>query len=455
MATADHSGMTADHSGMTADHSGMAADRGGREPRTMNPGAIVTLLSMCCFVLGCSQQYLLGVPDQVAASCGVGLSEVSALVTSFALCNAIGSPLVVVASGRKSRTIQLCIALAFMVVGLAMMAVSSSYPVLVAARGICGVGYGTFVAQASAVAADVAPEGKSGSYMSRVALGFSAATVLALPIARMLHDVIDWHVAYGVLAVCAVIALVLVYRMLPHGEASDAAGAGGADASGAGAAGAGSGGAGGSDADSDGAGATGSLRDRLSPLSDRRIVLALCVTCLIISSYGTAYTYITPYIEAVMPGLSAAGASAALLAIGLCSLVGTKLCGWLSDAVGVRPTLLGGLTVEAVTLAACGLFPGLGVGALVLLCVWTAAAWMYVPAQNLVLARLAGRNATMALALANSFFQLGYAIGSAVAGACIVPLGVTALPGVAAAFAVAALAAEVVLFRKAPEAAHE
>lgn len=378
---------------------------------------MITLLALSSFVLGCSQQYLLGVPDQIALSCGVDLSQIGLLMTSFALCNAIGSPLVVIACGRKTRTIQLCVALIFMIVGLAMMALSSSYPVLLAARGICGIGYGTFIAVSTAVAADVAPEGKSGAYMSRVALGFSAATVLALPIARALHDVVDWHVAYGVLALCAVVSLLVIYRTFPKEGGGNAA---------------------------------ASLRDRLAPLRDWRITVTLMVTCLIIACYGTAYTYITPYIDAVMPNLSSSGAGAVLLVIGLFSLLGTKISGRLCDTIGVRKTLVITLAVEVVSLGLCGTLVHSGPVIAVLLCVWTTAAWMYTPAQNLALAHMAQPNSSMALALANSFFQLGYAIGSTVAGAGVATIGVTGLPGIASIFALAALLCELFLLAKVP-----
>lgn len=377
---------------------------------------MVFVLSMCCFILGSAQQYLLGMPDQVAASCGVDLASISVLMVTFALCNAIGTPVVVMIMGQRSNKRQLCVALILQAIGLGMMALTSNFTVLIIARCICGVGNGVFVAIAYVVAQDVAPEGKKATYMANVALGFSAATVLALPIARALRDVVDWHVAYGILAVFALFGLLYIARTFPEG-ASSSAGL--------------------------------SFKQRMAPLTDITVLLALVVTLLEMACYSTAYTYITPYVDAVMPGISSGSASIVMFIIGICSLVGTKACGRLGDFLGIKGVMLLGLILETSTLVICGLFPGLGVGIIVLLCIWTAAAWMYEPIQNLIITRLTGKNAGMALALANSFLQLGNALGSGVAGVGVSVASVLVLPFAASILIFAGLLCELVVFKRA------
>ena len=71
---------------------------------------------------------------------------------------------------------------------------------------------------------------------------------------------------------------------------------------------------------------------------------------------------------------------------------------------------------------------------------------MFVPAQNLFLARTAGENAGMAVALSNSFLQLGNGIGGAVSGVAISCAPLLALPLVAMPITLLALGAELASF---------
>lgn len=165
---------------------------------------LVWLLSFGTLALGMTQQYILGVPDQVAASAQVQLSDVSLMMTAFGVVNAIFAPLVIIATGRFTQRTQLIVGLAFAAAGLFLTAFGRSFAVLLVARGVMGVGNGVFVATAYSVAPKLSKPGHEGTAMANVALGFSAANLLAMPLARALRDFIDWHSAYFALGVVAV-----------------------------------------------------------------------------------------------------------------------------------------------------------------------------------------------------------------------------------------------------------
>ena len=177
---------------------------------------LIWLLALCCFVLGCSQQYILGVPDQVAATLGISLGQVSLLMTAFGLINAFLAPVIVMLTARYSARVQLLIGLACMAVGLLMTAVTSIFPLQMVARGIMGMGNGAFVATAYSASQKLAAPGKQASAMANVALGFSAASVLAMPIARALRESVNWQNAYLVIAIFAVAAFLVIAKVFPN-----------------------------------------------------------------------------------------------------------------------------------------------------------------------------------------------------------------------------------------------
>ena len=387
----------------------------------MNEGAsskssngLVWLLAVCCFILGSAQQYLLGVPDQIASDTGVSLSAISLLMTAYALVNALLAPVAIMVTAKWSQRKQLIGGMVLIVAGLALMGLTNNFGLLIFSRGLVGLGNGVFVVTAYALAQSLAAPGKQASAMADVALGFSASSVLAMPIARALRDIISWHSAYLVLAVLGVVGIVAVMRLIPEIKSANA---------------------------------SSSAKDRLAPLANKAVVSALAGSLFVFMAFSVFYTYITPFIDTAMPDLGS-GTSVVLFGLGIMSLIGTKLCGVIADRFSPRTAIEFCLVSIALMLAATFALEGAGYGVIPPLLLWMGAAWMFVPVQNVVLTDLAGEGSAMALSLSNSFMQMGNALGAPIAGAVIAVAPVMVLPLVAVPFILAAFGFEEFAFRK-------
>lgn len=380
----------------------------------MNPSRIVWLLAACCFTMSCSQQFILGIPSAIAASAGIALSEVGQLMTVFGLANAIGAPLILILTARRSQRSQLVVGLALLGAGMLLMGSTSDYAALLTARVIMGAGNGTFTATATAMAARIAEPGHAGRALSNVSLGFSLSQVLAMPLARTLSPYVDWHVFYLVLAAISLAAAVVLTRVIPGGIAADAQ--------------------------------TG-IRERLAPLAHPVVALALGAMFAVNLGFSSFYTYITPFLESVF-GASGHAVSTVLLVAGCMSVVGSKGSGWVSDRFGCTTTIPIALVMQVVTLAGIGLFYGSPAFTAVAMCLWVIFDWSFIPAQNLLLSRICGSSASMVIALGSSALQLGSAAGPAVGGTIILkePLGV--LPFVACGCIACALLLEAIVLRR-------
>uniref|UniRef100_UPI00248DC9E8 MFS transporter n=1 Tax=Senegalimassilia anaerobia TaxID=1473216 RepID=UPI00248DC9E8 len=161
-------------------------------PSRARGNLMILVLALSCFVFGCAYQYILGVPDQVAQIAGIDLSQVSLMMGVYGVCNAIGTPLLVMALTSRGPKTLLLVSLALMAVGMAICAATPIYPVILTGRAVMGVGNGTFAATAYIAASRIAGPSRAASAMSNVALGFSASFVFALPAARMLRNIITW-----------------------------------------------------------------------------------------------------------------------------------------------------------------------------------------------------------------------------------------------------------------------
>lgn len=375
---------------------------------------VVWLLAACCFALGCSQQFILGIPNQIADSLGVSLADVGQLMTVFGFANALGTPVLLAATGRWSQRRQLLAGLVLMGVGMAVMALSSSYGVIVGTRVIMGMGNGMFVATAMSLATTLARPGHEASALANISVGFSLSQVLAMPLARALAPYVDWHLFYGALAVVALGALLAIARLIPDGAA---------------------------------AGAGLGLRERMAPLGNPRIAAALFVVFSVSVGYSAFYTYISPFLEGVF-GAEGHAVSTVLLVSGLMTMVGSKGSGWLADRFGCRVAIGTCLTLQVVLLSAIGLGQQVPAVVAVGICGWAIADWGFIPAQNLLLTQLAGTSAPMAIALSSSFLQLGNATGAAVSSGIIGAAPVSVLPLVAAGTIAASCLVEAWVLRK-------
>ena len=241
-------------------------------PSRARGNLMILVLALSCFVFGCAYQYILGVPDQVAQIAGIDLSQVSLMMGVYGVCNAIGTPLLVMVLTSRGPKTLLLVSLALMAAGMAICAATPIYPVILTGRAVMGVGNGTFAATAYIAASRIAGPSRAASAMSNVALGFSASFVFALPAARMLRNVITWQQAYWVLVVAAciafaVIALVVRVPEAPHSPAEQ------------------------------GRRSTDALRVFRNPC----VVLPLICTVLMFVGYASMNTYITPFMESVLP----------------------------------------------------------------------------------------------------------------------------------------------------------
>ncbi|WP_294416877.1 MFS transporter [uncultured Senegalimassilia sp.] len=386
-------------------------------PSRARGNLMILVLALSCFVFGCAYQYILGVPDQVAQIAGIDLSQVSLMMGVYGVCNAIGTPLLVMVLTSRGPKTLLLVSLALMAVGMAICAATPIYPVILTGRAVMGVGNGTFAATAYIAASRIAGPSHAASAMSNVALGFSASFVFALPAARMLRNVITWQQAYWalVVAACVAFAVIALVVRVPDAPSSSSAGQGRRNA------------------------------DALRVFRNPCVVLPLICTVLMFVGYASMNTYITPFMESVLP--QPEWVSGSLFAFGLMSMIGSKASGWAADRFGSASAVIGCVALQAVTLVVLGLVTGSWPAALAAACMWTGISWGFLPAQNSFIMLNAGDEAAFAVSLSNSSLQLGSALGSFAAGVFITCMPLLAMPFVSAAFTACAVAAEIAALR--------
>jgi predicted MFS family arabinose efflux permease len=152
-----------------------------------------------------------------AMSESLGLSEAVAgqTVTVYALATAFTAIPLNAALKNRDRRLVLVSALVIFALANAVVALVSSFPVILAARFVAGVGAGLIWSNIGGYAARIVPPGLQGKAIAIALAGTPVALSLGLPLGTFLGDATGWQSTFGVAAAVSVALIVWVLVSLP------------------------------------------------------------------------------------------------------------------------------------------------------------------------------------------------------------------------------------------------
>jgi len=369
----------------------IAVEPGGK----INPRIILLALGM--FALGTDAFVIAGVLPVIAHDTHVTEGMAGQLVTAFALTYGLGSPILAGLASRWSPNRVLVGALGLFCLSNIASALAPTFPLLLLTRILTGCFAATYAPLAYSTGVSLAPAAKRGQALALVAIGLTVATALGSPLGTWVGEHFSWRMSFVLIAGLAGVAfLALLFVGLPKAATPPRL----------------------------------SLRARLAPVTQPRLVLALLPALLWYLGYYVVYTYIAPFLQ---QNLKIVDISGLLIAFGLGVVIGSWSGGKLADRFGSRRPLLisvgGVMILEAIlSLTTHTLF-----GSLVMLFVFgLVGAIIFIPQQYRLLS-LAPEHANVILALNNSTFYLGVAGGAALGAVALRSIAVTQLGWVGAA----------------------
>ncbi|MEV6977152.1 MFS transporter [Kitasatospora sp. NPDC093806] len=363
------------------------------------------LLALGTFAVGTDSMVTAGILGPVADDLGVSVTAAGQLVTVFALGYALLAPPLAALTARWPRRWLLLTALTVFGAANALSALAPSYGLLLATRVLAAAGAALYTPTANAVATTlVAPE-RRGRALATVLGGMTVATALGVPLGTWVGRS-DWRLTMWLVTVLSVVALAglaLLLRELPTPTA------------------------------------TPGLRDRLTPLRDRRVLGAASTTLVFFLAFQSVYIYLATAVAPATGG-HADRLSLILLVTGLASVAGSWLGGRLVDRVGVRRVLLVAAAVAAVAFTTLPWAGRSMPGALAYAVVTPLAGWAVSVALPHRLASIDPANAQLLISLNSSALYLGMAAGGAAGSTAIALLGERWFPLAATVLALAAAA---------------
>ncbi|MFC4619563.1 MFS transporter [Camelliibacillus cellulosilyticus] len=341
----------------------------------------IYILAIISFLVGTSEYIISGILDNIAHTLGVTLASAGQLITIFSLVYAIFTPILIALTARMDRRKLIIYSLGLFVIGNILAFALPGYGWFVVARVIMALGAGMVVVTALTIAAKIAPIGKQGSAIATVVMGFTASLIIGVPLGRITAEAFGWKAVFGGIALLGLIAMLILSFTLPKTEGDKPI----------------------------------PLSKQFSLFRKRKVVIGLSITFFWLGGYSVAYTYLSPYLLNIS-GISEQWLSGVLLLFGLASLVGSKFGGYSTDRWGVPFTLVGGMTLHIITLILLSLVTHSMISVVVILILWSFAAWSTGPTQQYHLATIEPEVSGILLGINQSMMQLAMAVGAGVGG---------------------------------------
>lgn len=366
----------------------------------------LALMAAGQFLVGTNAFVIAGLMPAIAAGLGTSQTAVAYSVTLYSLVIAVVSPVASIVLVRVSRTVLMSSGLALLATGTLIAAWATTVVGFDAGRTVAALGGALFMPTATAAGPSIVARGKAATAIAIVMVGFSLAVAVGSPVGSAVGTAFGWRMPFvfiglGGFVVAAVLALVV--RRVPIPPAVPFA-------------------------------------QRVAPLRDRRVVIGLLTTTLLILGFNTVYLRVASVADGVTGG-DGGMLAALLLVLGVFGVLGTLAAGPLTDRFGARPVLTIAVAVQVAALVWIGFGGGSFPAAAVAFAFWGLGVFASPIAVQERLVAVDPPTAALTISWANSVQYLGLALAPVLSAGVVSAMGAGPLPVVGAAIiALAALA---------------
>lgn len=250
----------------------------------------VFALAVAAFVVNTTEFLPIAMLTDIGRGFNMSEADTGIMITVYAWVVSLASlPLMLIAARAERRRLLLSLFAVF-VAGHALSVAAWSFPVLLVSRVVIALTHALFWAITAALAMRLAPRGKRQQALGWLSLGTAMATVLGLPMGRIIGQLLGWRATFALIGILALGVMLLLAKILPRLESRNA----------------------------------GSLAS-LPQLARRPLLLGVYgMTVLMVVAHFTAYSYIEPYVLRVtqMPPQTA---TAVLLVYGVSGMAASWL----------------------------------------------------------------------------------------------------------------------------------
>ena len=187
-------------------------------PATSRPSIVHLVLALGGFAIGTTEFATMSLLPYPAHDLRVSVPVASHLISAYALGVVVGAPLISVLAARWRRRTLLVALMGLYALANGLSAVAPSYGSMLSLRFLSGLPHGAYFGVAMLVAASVVDTDQRAQAVGRVLLGLTVATIVGVPLANWLGQVVGWRWCFGIVAALALATAMLVAMFAPEGR---------------------------------------------------------------------------------------------------------------------------------------------------------------------------------------------------------------------------------------------
>ncbi|HGM6625531.1 TPA: MFS transporter [Serratia marcescens] len=222
-------------------------------------------IGLSTFTVVTAEMLPVGLLTPIVSTLNASIGRAGLLISLPALFAALFAPLVVLGARRTDRRSLLIVFLLLLIAANLLAAAATSMALLFAARILLGFCIGGIWAIAGGLAERLVPPASVGLALSVIFGGVAAASVLGVPLGVFLGEALGWRMAFLAVAVLAALTLLLLLCVLPPLPVTQAV----------------------------------SWRSFTAQHANRRLLLGLLLTFLLVAGHFMAYTFVRPLLQTV------------------------------------------------------------------------------------------------------------------------------------------------------------
>lgn len=352
----------------------------------------VIALALSAFIFNTTEFIPVALLSDIGASFDMKSHEVGVMMTVYAwIVACLSLPAMLLTANIERKKLLMGLFLIFIASHI-LTVLAKNFTVLLIARAGVALAHAVFWSITASLVVRVAPKGRQTVALGMLATGSALATVLGLPLGRILGQYLGWRATFGAIGIIALIAMLVLWRLLPTLPSRN----------------------------------VGSLTSLPLIVKNKPLIAVYLMIALSVTAHFTAYSYIEPFVLHINQ-FSAVYATIVLLIFGLAGIIASMLFGRFYERH----------EEGFLWLALCGVFISLILMLMLSksLALWTMLAILWgisMTAVSLVLQlrtlKLAPQATDVAMSLFSGIYNIGIGGGALLGGAVIASsFGLTAI----------------------------
>jgi DHA1 family inner membrane transport protein len=187
------------------------------------PGIVHLVLALGGFAIGTTEFATMSLLPYLAHDLHISVPVAGHVISAYAFGVVVGAPLIAVLAARVPRKTLLIVLMGLYALANGLSAVAPNYKWMLGLRFLSGLPHGAYFGIAMLVAASVVPTNQRAQAVGHVLLGLTVATIVGVPLANWLGQVVGWRWCFGIVAALALATAILVAIFGPEARQDNGA----------------------------------------------------------------------------------------------------------------------------------------------------------------------------------------------------------------------------------------